>query len=95
MRLERLGDWVAAGGRTSSGAPGAVMSGVVGLWSDSGLWLSLSAITGSGVIAWTGICDTGRAVGDWGEIVWEIFCVGGKSSSIDLGDGVACAGRNF
>ena len=63
MRLERLGDWVAAGGRASWGAPGAVMSGVVGLWSDSGMWLSLSAIMGSGVITWTGVCDTGGAVG--------------------------------
>ena len=63
MQLECLGDWVAAGGRASWGVLGAVMSGVAELWLDSGLWLSLSAMKGLGVITWTGVCDTVRAVG--------------------------------
>ena len=52
-------------------------------------------MAGLGVVTWAGVCDTVGDVDGWGKIVSEAFCVNGRSSDIDLGGGVARAGRNL
>ena len=52
-------------------------------------------MVGLGVITWGGVCDTMGDVDGWGNVVWGAFCVDGRSSDIDLGGGMAYAGRNL